>query len=254
VDGEDGAKGDTGATGAIGPQGAVGSQGPQGPVGLPGDDGLSVIGSTLGIGDPDCPFGGSMFVSGGTTTFACNGEDGLDGAAGAIGPQGDTGAIGPQGDTGAIGPQGDTGATGPSWILEFGYFYALMPGDNAATVAPGTAVSFPRDGAASGGIFGVTDSQFNLPTAGVYEVFWQVSVSEAGQLVLALDGVEQAHTVAGRATGTSQITNQVLLVTTTENSRLTVRNPAGNPAALTVTPVAGGARPVSASLVVKKIQ
>jgi hypothetical protein len=179
-----------------------------------------------------------MFVSGSTTTFACNGKDGLDGATGAIGPQG---------------PMGETGATGSSWILAFGYFYALMPSDNAATVAPGMPVLFPRDGAASG-IIGVTDSEFLLPTIGVYEVFWQVSVSEAGQLVLALDGVEQLHTVAGRATGTSQITNTVLLVTTTENSLLTLQNPAGNPAALTITPLAGGARAVSASLIIKKIQ
>jgi len=34
------------------------------------------------------------------------------------------------------------------------------------------------------------------------------------------------------------------------NSALTVRNPAGNAAALTITPLAGGTRPVSAHLTI----
>ena len=36
---------------------------------------------------------------------------------------------------GAMGPQGETGG-----VLNFADFYALMPPDNAATVAPGTDV------------------------------------------------------------------------------------------------------------------
>lgn len=45
-----------------------------------------------------------------------------------------------------IGPTGPTGPTGTSGILGFADFYALMPPDNAATVAPGTDVSFSQDG------------------------------------------------------------------------------------------------------------
>ena len=86
----------------------------------------------------------------------------------------------------------------------------------------------------------------------------QVSVSEAGQLVLGVDsgsGVEeQPDTVVGRATGTSQITNQVLLATDSEDSILTVRNPTGNTPALTVTEYAGGTHAVSASLVIRQVQ
>ena len=44
------------------------------------------------------------------------------------------------------------------------------------------------------------------------------------------------------------------VTTTVVNSILTVRNPAGNAAALTITPVAGGTRPVSARLVITRIQ
>ena len=52
---------------------------------------------------------------------------------------------GPQGE---IGPTGATGPTGG--VLNYADFYALMPPDNAATVAPGTDVSFPEDGPNSG--------------------------------------------------------------------------------------------------------
>ena len=87
---------------------------------------------------------------------------------------------------------------------------------------------------------------------------FQVSVNEAGQLVLTLNGgagaVELAPTVVGRATGTSQIIGMSLVTTTVANSVLTVRNPAANATALTITPLAGGASPVSAHLVITQIQ
>lgn len=63
-----------------------------------------------------------------------------------------------------------------------------------------------------------------------------------------------AYTVVGRATGTSQIVGIAVVETTSVNSTLTVRNPAGNAAALTVTPLAGGTRPVSAHLTIIQLQ
>ena len=56
------------------------------------------------------------------------------------------------------------------------------------------------------------------------------------------------------ATGTSDIIGMSIITTTEENSNLAVRNPAGNPSALTITPLAGGTRPVSAHLVITQIQ
>jgi hypothetical protein len=92
-----------------------------------------------------------------------------------------------------------------------------------------------------------------LSAIGTYEVLFQVSVTEAGQLDLTINGTEQAYTVVGRATGTTQIVGMVLVTTTVINSLLTVRNPAGNSTALTITPLAGGANPVSAHLVITQI-
>ena len=139
--------------------------------------------------------------------------------------------------------------------MSFADFYALMPPDNAATVAAGEDVSFPQDGPSSGdGISRLSENSFTLSDIGTYQVFFQVSVTEAGQLILTLDGQDLAYTVVGRASGTSQIVGMALVETTTEGSVLTVRNPEGTAAALTITPLAGGTRPVSAHLTIIRIQ
>lgn len=138
-----------------------------------------------------------------------------------IGPQGLQGEVGPQGPQGEIGPQGPAGI-----IANYADFYAIMPPDNAATVAAGTDVSFPQDGPTSAStITRQTESSFILSDIGTYMIQFQVSVTEPGQLVLTLNDVELPYTVVGRATGTSQLVGLSFVSTTTENSILTVRNP-----------------------------
>ena len=134
-----------------------------------------------------------------------------------------------------------------------------MPGDNAATTAAGSAVQFPQDGPFNNITrLGPSPSQFRLPAIGTYQITFQVSVDEAGQLVVGLDpttgATELAYTVVGRATGTSQITGTCLVTTTVVDSVLTIRNPVGNSTALTITPVAGGTHPVSAHLVIVRLK
>ena len=84
------------------------------------------------------------------------------------------------------------GPTGPAGgVLNFVDFYALMPPDNAATVAPGTDVSFPQDGPNSGSdISRINANSFNLTLIGTYQVLFEVSVDEAGQLILTLNGAD----------------------------------------------------------------
>ena len=166
--------------------------------------------------------------------------------------------LSPVGETGPVGPQGPVGETGPAGpaggVLNYADFYALMPPDNAATVAPGTDVSFPQDGPNSGSDISRTGpDSFNLAQIGTYQVLFEVSVDEAGQLILTLNGDDLTNTVFGRATGTSQIVGMAIVETTVINSVLTVRNPAGNATALTITPLAGGTQPVSAHLVITQI-
>jgi hypothetical protein len=177
-----------------------------------------------------------------------------EGGIGVVGPTGPAGPTGATGATGATGPAGPAGG-----IIDFADFYALMPNDNDATVAAGADVAFPNDGPLSGpNIVRTGATTFRLAAIGVYQVLFQVSVTEAGQLVLTLDSgagaQEQAYTVVGRATGTSQIVGMALVETSFANSILTVRNPAGESTALTITPLAGGVDPVSAHLVITRIK
>ncbi|PEP42331.1 hypothetical protein CN568_19625, partial [Bacillus pseudomycoides] len=190
-----------------------------------------------------------------------SGPPGAPGAPGSTGPTGPSGGppgpTGPPGAPGAPGSTGPTGATGA--VLDFADFYALMPPDNAATVAIGGDVDFPRDGPSSGGGIARTGADtFNLSAIGIYQVLFQVSVKEAGQLVLTLNSgagaVELTHTVVGRATGTSQIVGVALVQTSVINSILTVRNPASESTALTITPLAGGTESVSAHLVITRLR
>ena len=181
------------------------------------------------------------------------GTTGPEGPAGPPGPVGAQGPTGPQGPPGSIGPVGPVGPAGPAGSGIAAQFFALMPPDNAANVAPGTDVNFPQDGPNTDltSITRTGPSAFNLAQVGIYRVSFQVPVTEAGQLILTLNGADLAYTVAGRATGTSQIVETVLIQSTSVNSILTVRNPAGNPTALTITPLAGGTRPVAASMLIE---
>jgi hypothetical protein len=91
-----GSTGSAGTQGPAGQQGAQGPQGPQGPQGGKGDTGTagdSVVGVSLGLGDPDCPFGGSQFTALGVKTLACNGAPGVQGAPGPQGAQGPAGPV-----------------------------------------------------------------------------------------------------------------------------------------------------------------
>lgn len=69
-----------------------------------------------------------------------------------------------------------------------------------------------------------------------------------------LQGEDLDYTVVGRATGTSDIIGMRIITTTEVDSILTVRNPAENSTALTITPLAGGTKPVSAHLLITQIQ
>ena len=182
------------------------------------------------------------------------GDKGETGAKGDTGAAGSNGAAGTNGTNGAAGTNGTNGSNGTNAVVEYAEFFALMPPDNAATVAPGTAVAFPQNAPASGSIARASPSTFTLGAIGTYRVAWSVSVSEAGQLMLALNGADLAYTVAGRATGTSIISGEALVETTLVNSTLQVVNPSGNSTALTITPLAGGTRPVGASLVIERIR
>jgi hypothetical protein len=129
-----------------------------------------------------------------------------------------------------------------------------MPSDNVSTIAVGGDVNFPVTGPILGSdINRISTSEFNLVSVGTYQIFFQVSINEAAQLVVTLSNTELAYTRVGRATGTTQLFGICLIQSSVPNSTLTIRNPVGNSTALTITPLAGGAGAVSAHLIITRI-
>ena len=252
--GETGPQGPAGPTGATGATGATGPVGPQGPAGPAGATGAT--GATGPIG-PQGPQGevGPQGPAGPA------GATGATGPIGPIGPQGPQGEVGPQGPAGPTGATGATGATGPvgpqgpaGTVLSYANFYATMPPDNPALITPGEDVAFPTNGVIANTDIGRTgDTTFLLSEAGTYLVSYILSATEAGQLVLTLNGAELASTLVGRDSGGAQLVGSSIITTATADSILTVRNPAASTENLLLTPSAGGASPVTAQLVILRL-
>ncbi len=132
--------------------------------------------------------------------------------------------------------------------------FAEFRHDNSTDNAP-IAIGAPfrfgsPAGPASAGtsITQLSSSQFQLGAIGTYRITWQASVTEAGQMSLAVSDsatpgtpVELANSIIGRATGTSQIVGNTFLTTAFVNARVELWNASGSAAALTPTPTAGGA-------------
>jgi hypothetical protein len=246
-----------GATGSAGPAGRVGAaghSGARGPVGAAGENGAAGSAGVAGAKGS----AGVNGISGATGATGAKGAQGANGFTGAIGAPGAAGIVGVTGATGPAGPAGATGPVGPAGAEgsgEAAEFYALMPFDNAATVAPGSNVQFPQNGpSTTSGISMVGPGLVDLAAVGVYQVAFQVPVTESGQLVLTLNGVTLPYTMVGRAAGSSQITLTALVQTATADSILSVQNPMGSGWSLTITPNAGGTSPVAATLLVELVK
>jgi hypothetical protein len=149
-----------------------------------------------------------------------------------------------------------------AFVLTFAQFFGIssqfgLP-DYSGTIAPGAACPFPEVGPTSGALTPPTQlspTTFQLPNAGVYHVQWQVPITEANaELGIALDGalLIAPVCVAGRAAAGAQVVGDFLFTTATPHV-LSVINPVGAPAPLTVTPKAGGSNAVSATLLIQQI-
>jgi hypothetical protein len=249
-----GSVGPAGATGAQGPAGAAGADGKTGSNGADGSDGSDGAASDSGGGGGTVGKTGATGAAGPKGVAGATGPAGAAGASGIAGPAGAPGLPGIQGPAGAQGNAGPIGPIGADGSGESALFYALNPPDNDATVAPGEDVTFPRDGpTTTSAIVRNNGSQFLVTKSGVYRVSFSVSVQEAGQLELTLNGDPLTYTVSGRATGTSSI-SITTLVAAPANSILTVQNPPVANSALTIPIFAGGSMPSASTLLIELVK
>lgn len=212
--------------------------------GPPGPPGINGTCSGFCINGTD----GTPGVDGINGTDGAPGVDGINGTCPGVCVNGTDGLAGPPGLPGTNGTDGLPGINGTNAVTDYADFFALMPNDNAATVASNADVQFPQSGPAKSGtgILPSSATEITLPSIGIYEVSFFVSISEAAQLALSLNNVVDVNTVTGRATGTNYVMADLLITTTVINTLLTVRNVGLT--ALTITPIAGGPSAVSAHL------
>lgn len=137
------------------------------------------------------------------------------------GPVGPQGPIGPEGPIGPQGMQGDPGS-----FAAYAEFYANPSAENEVTIAPSADVKFPQDGPNSAtDISRISNSSFNLEKTGAYLVFFEVSTMDECQLVITLNDEEVEYTIVGKDNKSTQLVGMSIVVTTSDNTILTIRNP-----------------------------
>ena len=234
------------------------------------------------------------------------GTNGTNGTAGATGPTGDQGNPGTAGTPGTNGTPGATGPTGSANAVEIGAFFGMPAGpsntvgdDYSATIAPSalgpsvavnSAINFPRLSASVVGIaiynpgpLQVDNTEFILPSVGVYRVTWHISVDEPAQwsLWISTNGSSTVIVPAGPGgmfsqfktdpsgmyspTGTgvasqvgqaslvAQLGGDVVFLNPVAGAAIQIRNYAASPGTVTVTPVPGGTQAQAVSLIIQRL-
>ncbi|MBQ9349266.1 MAG: collagen-like protein, partial [Oscillibacter sp.] len=132
-------------------------------------------------------------------------------------------------------------------------FYALMPSDNADSIAPGGTVCLPNSGPNSGGCITRTGPDcFQLEEAGIYLILFNAAVQDQGQMVLHLNDADLPVSVSGQMGSLNQISG-ISLVTAPAGAELSLRNPADSNSPLTLSKAEDGCGSLSAHLVIMQL-
>ena len=213
---------------------------------------------------------------------------------GPTGPSGPTGPDGPTGPAGATGSEGPTGPEGVASVLEYGCWFGMSAGPgnsgindypaNVTETAPApsfaltSALNFPRQVVTPSpglqinnpGLLQTNNTEFLLSDVGVYRLHWHISVDQPAQWGLwvsvapfqAPGGLFTPYVVAlgqpaciGQATGTSQLSGDLLFLNSTSGNIYQIRNEAasGGGAGLTVSQTPGGQNAQSAIILFTRI-
>ena len=139
---------------------------------------------------------------------------------------------------------------------DYGYFYNL---EVSATVAPEAPFPFDTNGAFTSGFLAYSkccscnvSSYHYCKCWCIYSVQWSVTVAEARQIALFLNGAVVAGTTVGAATGTV-VTSSQAIITATAGSLLTLRNHTSVAALTLVTPSGGTAGNNTNSILIKQL-
>jgi hypothetical protein len=130
--------------------------------------------------------------------------------------------------------------------------------DNPDSIDPGSAVHFPRPSVNPYGSIQRSASspfEFLLPPNSIFEITFQVTVQNTGELVIVLNGQELSQTVVGKSGGGFVVGISIITTPSGSQSTLSINNPS--------TAVAGGikideataalSQPLSCHLIIKQL-
>ena len=130
--------------------------------------------------------------------------------------------------------------------------------DNPEPIEPGYAISFPSpDVNPYGTIQRITGSstQFSLPPDSVFEITFQVTVQNTGELVVVLNGNELLMTVVGKSGNGAIVGMSIVATPSGSTSTLSINNPSSAVSGGLKIDSATGAltKPLSCHLIIKQI-
>jgi collagen triple helix repeat protein len=211
--GKPGKVGATGPQGPAGPAGAKGDVGAQGAEGKQGKDGTSVVSSSEPKG-ANCKEGGSKFVAGASTTYACNGSPWT---AGGTLPKDatETGAFGPSKETlgpGLIEP-GETIVDSIGFTIplvsapEFIFVPGTASGYGSATGCAGVVGGIPKAASGKFCVYMGTETGFGSATASAFRLEDQSAAgADRSGALLEVHCPEGGGNIACTAAGTWAVT------------------------------------------------
>jgi hypothetical protein len=178
------------------------------------------------------------------------GKDGVPGKDGADGVNGKDGLDGADGKDGLDGKDGKDGKDG---ITVYANFYGLQPLNQIPVVTPGSPVEFPNNGPTTGNITRLTAGTFNVDLSGNYLISFNLTVIEAAEVVLVLNGVELPETVVARSTGETQLSGNFIINVPQSNSVISLNNASNTPFNLSSNSNTGSTKPLSLQLNILKL-
>lgn len=104
--------------------------------------------------------------------------------------------------------------------------------------------------------FLVVEQSFSIPSGGVFEISFQVVVSNTGELVISLNNTELDYTVVGKSGGGVVVGLCIITTSLGTNSILSINNPStASPGGLKVDEATGAlSLPLSCHLVIKQLR
>lgn len=264
IKGDKGDQGEKGDIGPIGPSGGEkGEKGDQGEKGDKGDRGDKGDQGVVGVQGPI----GEKGDKGDRGDKGDKGDKGDQGVQGQIGPKGDKGDQGQQnmvwkglwnssityqfGDvvyyfgssyialtsntdvipTSNIGIVWDIIALAGQTLLAYANYYGTTPADYPISYSSNTAIDWPNNAIVYGNIQRINSSSFNLGSAGVYQIQYNLCIKTNASIIIAIQDPitnimsEIPYTLNTKSANDSFINGTFLIQTNADNSILTIRNP-----------------------------